>query len=77
MDILEKLLDSGATVDFRDRVRPDPAHWLQAWRSWSNSGVGVSAMGQCCPHHGHGSAGSAQVQVLAGVGDGGVVVFPP
>ena len=24
-DILQKLLDSGATVDFRDRVRPDPA----------------------------------------------------
>lgn len=24
-DILQKLLDSGATVDFRDRVRLDPA----------------------------------------------------
>jgi len=33
MDILQKLLDSGATVDFRDRVRLSPflrlSHWAQ------------------------------------------------
>lgn len=48
-DILQKLLESGATVDFRDRVRPDPARVhaglsLLAWCSHSNSRTGGSAV---------------------------------
>nr|XP_047916481.1 ankyrin repeat domain-containing protein 2 isoform X3 [Anser cygnoides] len=50
-DILQKLLDSGATVDFRDRVRPRPAPiptgwgsprqgWLSPGRRWLWAGGG-------------------------------------
>lgn len=44
MDILQKLLDSGATVDFRDRVRPDPAPGSMPARAPRHGTAGATAV---------------------------------